>query len=294
MKLLTRTFSVVCFLFLFLSGCAKPTIQTIAPSEAEKTFIRICKDDYQQDVLTKQTGETLWIYVPVKFPLVDYKSTDPMFTSFMSQLKKFSVQFIDGKFEAGTINVDYDISPSKTYSKDRGFTSIYTEEFKKAQRDLYTAIYRSFADSASTPDRKAPQFFVIVLADIVKGLEFESIVYWQDLNRAFSNPPDLTQEEYAKRYVSDLRGNTNIVGDTTGTHLQYRDITFGEFLTKQIINRINFKFQQSDFTPTDNITDEIITIIRETTQAYQFSGFQTIKLHNLVDDSSYVLEADKL
>jgi hypothetical protein len=291
---LTRTISVVCFLFLFLNGCAKPTIQTIPPSEAEKNFIRICKDDYQLDVLTRQTGETLWIYVPVKFSIVDYKSTDPMFTSFMNKLKKFSVQFIDGKFEADAINIDYDISPSKTYSKDRGFTSIYTEEFKKAQRDLYTAIYRGFADSASTADRKAPQFFVIVLADIVKGMEFESIVYWQDLNRAFSNPPDLTQEEYAKRYVSDLRGNSNIIGDTAGTHLQYRDISLGEFLTKQIINRINFKFQQSDFTPTDNVTDEILAIIRETTQAYQFTGFQTIKLHNLVDDSSYVLEANKL
>ena len=43
-----------------------------------------------------------------------------------------------------------------------------------------------------------------------------------------------------------------------------------------------------------NTKDEIIQIIQETLKAYQFADYQSIKLKDLKDDSSFVLEKGKL
>ena len=53
----------------------------------------------------------------------------------------------------------------------------------------------------------------------------------------------------AKRVLQESKGSTDYIGDEIGQHLEYNDIQMPDFLTKQMINRIRFKFTQSDFPP---------------------------------------------
>ena len=293
-KFLSLSFLII-FSILFLSGCAEKKPQFITPSEAAKKVVQICKEDYSLDIITHQMGNTLWIYLPFKHHLIDYKAATDPFAKMKKSGNKPDLEYIDGNFSANSFNFEYSIDNKNDFQKkDRGYTSLYTEEFQEAQRAVYTALARAFGDSAESGGEKLPEFIVTVITDLEKGLELESILYYEDLKRVSSNPPDLTQEEFLKRYVNELRGDVDGINDLTGKHIKYPDIQLPDFLTKQMINRINFKFQNSDFPPTENSKDEIIQIIQETLKAYQFTDYQSIKLKDLKDDSNFVLEKDKL
>ena len=55
-----------------------------------------------------------------------------------------------------------------------------------------------------------------------------------------------------------------------------------EFLTKQIINRVHFKFQRSDFPPSGSFDDTIVDIVADTTlRYYHFENFTNLRLNNL-------------
>ncbi len=281
---------------VLLNGCAEKKPEFITPSEATNKLIQICKEDYDINIVTHQMGKTLWIYLPFKNHLVDYKASSPNpFTAKKTDENKPLLEYVEGKFENNNFNIEYSIDNKNNYPvKDRGYSSSYTEEFQTAQRAVYTALVRAYGDSADTSTEKLPQFIVTTITDLEKGLELESILYYEDLKRVSSNPPDLTQEEFLKRYVSDLRGNENGIGDETGEHINYRDIQLPDFLAKQIENRITFKFQNSDFPPSENTKDEIIQIVQDTLKAYQFTDYQAIQLKDLKDNSSFVLDKTKL
>lgn len=277
-----------------LNGCARQQPKFLTPTEAAEKFSRICKDEYELNVITRQLGNTLWIYLPFKGHLVDYKATP----GFLAQMKKTGpkprLDYIDGKFKDKNFSFEYSVNNKNYPEKDRGYSSSYTEEFQTAQRAIYTAMARAFGDAKDTADEHMPEFIVTMITDLEKGLELESIMYYDDLKRVSSNPPDLTQEEFLKRYVNDLRGDVDGIQDETGAHIKYREIELSDFLTRQIVNRVNFKFQSSDFPPSQNTKDEIIQIIQETLKAYRFTDYQAIKLKDLADDSSFVLEKDRL
>ncbi len=285
--------SLICIAVLS-NGCAKPKLKFLTPTEATEKFNRICKDDYKLDIITHQLGNTLWIYLPFNGHLVDYKASPNYFTRSKKVEPKPRLDYIDGKFEDGHFNFEYSVNNKNYPDKDRGYSSSYTEEFQTAQRSIYTALARAFGDAEATANERIPEFIVTIITDLEKGLELESILYYEDLKRVSSNPPDLNQEEFLKRYVNDLRGDIDGINDKTGEHINYREIKLPDFLAKQIINRINFKFQSSDFPPSENTKDEMIQIIQETLKAYQFTDYQAIKIKDLTDDSSFVLEKDRL
>lgn len=294
------TFITFSILFLtiftfFLTGCAEKKPQFLSPSEAEKKLIQICQEEYGINVIVRRLGNTLWIYLPFEHHIVDYKASNNPLTKMNLSSKKPVLEYIDGKFSENNFDFEYSVNNYKNYpDKDRGYTSHYTEEFQTAQRAVYTALVRAYGDAESNDTDDMPEFIVSIITDLEKGLELESILYYDDLKRASSNPPDLTQEEFLKRYVNELRGDETGINDKTGDHIKYREIELPDFLTKQIINRITFKFQSSDFPPSENTKDEIIQIIQETLNAYQFKDYQSIQLKDLKDDSNVVIEKDKL
>lgn len=292
----TAILHTVCLLSLIFSytGCSQPKPKFLTPTEAAEKFNHICKDEYALNIVTRQLGNTLWIYLPFKGHLVDYKASSNPFAKSQKPENKPRLDYIDGKFENKNFNFEYSVNNKNYPEKDRGYSSSYTEEFQTAQRAIYTALARAFGDAKQTVEEHMPEFIVTIITDLEKGLELESILYYDDLKRVSSNPPDLTQEEFLKRYVNDLRGDVDGVNDETGKHIKYREIKFSDFLTRQIVNRINFKFQSSDFPPSQNTKDEMIQIIQETLKAYQFTDYQSIKLKDLSDDSSFVLEKDRL
>ena len=138
-----------------------------------------------------------------------------------------------------------------------------------------------------------PDFFVIIEADITNGLEARVLINLEDLKRAYVDQS--FHGEYAKRVISDQpTGNKNIIGDKEGNYIDYKDITWPEFLAKQMIFRINFKYQRSSFPPSDDTLMELLTIAADTVAAYDFTDFTSIKLEDLNARTTQSISQDDL
>ncbi|VAX38092.1 hypothetical protein MNBD_UNCLBAC01-1354 [hydrothermal vent metagenome] len=317
------------FLTLFITGCGNPPKPAKTLTEAHQKLIKICKEEFQIDVVLNPFDHTLWIYVPTKESFFDIKASQegPKTKKVDEFTEKYAVNFIDGQFTENTFNIQYDISISKNYGKNYGYSTGFTQQYQKNQRNLLSAIFRAYADIEKSPtenkyykkiqgdlefedplknaSRKkfvhayigeevdAPDFLIIVLADITKGIETKMIIAFEDLKRAMSDHS--FQGEYAKRAIMDYpNGDTKIIGDTTGEHLEAYDMTWGEFLTRQIIYRTNYKYTRSAFPPRDNAAEQLLEIAYNTVNAYDFKYFLGITLQNLRDETEQFVLSEHL
>jgi hypothetical protein len=282
---------------LLLTGCTgqieKPPVLTV--TAAQKKFEEKCLKDFNLHVRSRQVGQTFWVYLPIKDPIFDYevqKEKPP--AEAKETPNKFVVNFADGKFQNNVFSFEYDImDKKKSKDEDYGFNSSYTDTYVKNQNNLFTAIYEVFLNTKASDKEVTPLFFVVVITDIKKGIETRSTFYLKDFMRYMSG--DIPNDEYMKRFLGDRKGSPAMIGDETGTHLKYTNMTMGEFLSKQIVNRIHFKFQYSDFPPKDNKFDDIVIgIVADTVKYYQFDDFTNVRLNNLRLNQKYLFDKAQL
>jgi len=142
-------------------------------------------------------------------------------------------------------------------------------------------------------EKDVPEFIVMTIADIVTGIESQTLFYASDLRRALVDQS--FREEYVKRTISDYpQGNENIIDDATGEHLDYHAITWREFITKQIVHRIKFKYERSGFPPTEDTKTEMLTQIGITINTYDFSDFEMIDISDLNEKLNYSVGLEEL
>lgn len=290
--------SFFCLLVLACSNSVKPPISS--RPEAEKRFIQICQDDLHYNVVTRSLKNTFWVYLPIDHNMFDFKAK-PKIPGFSTETPKpFALQYIDGEFTEKTFSIEYDIIPNMKSGKDHGYTTKYADDYTKKQNNILTAIFRTFSeleekaiDVQSDNDILGPpDFFVIVIADVQRGIEIKNIFHTTDFKRYMTQ--SLPYEEYLKRYITQMNGDLSIIGDYQGRHLDYEEIQWPEFLTEQILARIRFKYQRSDFPPSDNHVQEILRIIAQTKQAYDFTDFDSIKFYDLRNGEKYLFGKSQL
>lgn len=260
-------------------SCSKMP-EGIPLTEAQKKFTKIIADELKMPVIVRQVGSTFWAYVPLEESFIVYKAAPGSGTSSVQSPTpveaKPSLKFVETLYIDRQFQISYDISSTKNYGKDPGMTSAYTESFTKIQQNIMSAIQRAF-EGSQTP----PTFIVLIMADIKRGVELESVFYLDDLLKAMSIAQILPHEEFTKRYLNDFRGREDIIGDKEGKHLNYRDIPMTEFLARQIDNRVRFKYQQSAFGPSADAKSEILKAAQETLDAYGFKDYNSIELKDL-------------
>ena len=140
---------------------------------------------------------------------------------------------------------------------------------------------------------KVPDFFVVIIADTVTGLERKITFYFPDLKRSMTD--QFFYEEYSKRILADNpTGNKKIIGDREGNHLKIEEVTWPDFLTRQIINRIRFRYLLSDTPPSENPEDEMLPIIDTTVEAYHFEDFQSAELYDMHADKKYLFDKSQI
>ena len=277
---------------LVFSGCSQKLEQKFTVTEAQKIFQNKCLKDFNMHIRTRQVGSTFWIYLPVKDPIFDYEVQKPKTTD-QPSANKFVVNFTDGKFKNGLFLFEYDIvDKKKSKDEDYGFNSSYTDSYIKNQNNLFTAIYEVFLNTKAKGSEVLPQFFVLVITDIKKGIETRATFYLDDFVRYMSGA--IPYDEYVKRFLSDRKGSSSMIGDETGSHIKYTNITLSEFLTKQIVNRIHFKFQYSDFPPGENYDNAIIGIVADTLRYYKFKDFTNVRLSNIRLGKKYLFDKSQL
>ena len=86
-------------LILFMQSCSKAPAPIKNFPEANQKFLQLCKDEYHLDVVTKKINKTLWIYVPMKEPIIDYKGTKDGAKRSNKGTEKLSLQYVDGHYE---------------------------------------------------------------------------------------------------------------------------------------------------------------------------------------------------
>ncbi len=276
-------------------GCAPKKEPRITVSAAQKKLEEKCREDYNLNIITRIVDNTFWVYLSTTEPIVDFEaqkeSTEKKTDA--KQAPPLVLQDIDIKFANNSFNVAYDvIDRKKADDENFGYTSTYTDSYVKDQNNLFTAFSESFFDAEADKEFELPEFVVIVITDIKKGIETKGTFYLQDFKRLMVG--DLPYEEYVKRYIVDTKGGQSFIGDETGEHLDWKAVTMTDFLCKQMINRVRFKFQHSDFKPTANYDNDVMGIVADTLRYYTFKDFKEVRLFNLRKNQKYIYDPDQL
>ena len=345
-------------IIISIIGCIKlPDNRALTLDKAHKKFIRICEEDFNLKPIVTPIGNTLWIYLPMDGRILDLKASKKIpIDNPKEAVSKPAIKFLDSTFdpESKAFNIDYDISISKSYIRDFGYSTAYSEKYQNIQRNLMVALNNSYYEVGKSEDdedvkdsseedsltseetieeepneffdmkktagglsmkittindpyadedfsnrktitgEKPPEFIVIVIADITNGIGIEGIVYFEDLARIMSVHPSLSHDEYIKRYVTDIRGNESLIDDIKGKSLKIRRIELPEFLAKQLINRVKFKYTHSSFAPGENANNEILKEVAHMVAAYNFRDFSAINLNNLDSGNKKEVPSEEL
>ena len=255
-------------------------------SEAHLKFQKILKDENNIDASLISYPQTLWIYVPIESSLFAFSPTDKGASKSRESKESISVQYLEVKYADGDFRVDYDFAKSKSYESDHGYQTKYSDEFSTKQRAVFTAINRTY-----TNVEHPPEFIVLTVADIESGIEMEILVNFGDLKLA-SMDMAFQQEFVSHRTLADQpKGDKKIIGDREGKHLKTYDITWQDFIARQIEHRIKFKYTRSAFPPSDNAVFEILTAVKDATIAYDFEDADDFKGVSITDLNTKSVEA---
>ena len=246
-----------------------------ALTDLQKKFELKCRKDYNLNVITRLVGRTFWIYAPTDKPLFDFAADSPAPPDPLKKPAKFDLLYINGNFRENSFYFDYDVIPKiKSDAASEGVKNEGTDYFNKLYNNLFTAVTETLLDP------KTPVSFVVMsITDIKKGIEARYTFYLEDYRMA--SVEGIPYDEFSKRVLQESKGSTDYIGDEIGQHLEYNDIIMAQFLVKQMVNRIRFKFGQSDFPPQENYEEAIIGVIADTTRYYHFKGFKEVHTNDI-------------
>lgn len=286
-----RNVTIALFLWTALgAGCApsRPAPEALPLTEAHQRLITLCRDEFKAAVKIFPLSHTVYVYLPLENSFLDIKATEKKPVTADTPSVRQAIRYLDVSSRENAFHVVYDIGVMKSYPQDLGYASAFSEEYLEQQRNVLTAIHRVYADAADPPD-----FFVVVITDTVKGLESRTIINSGDLRRAFTD--QFFQEEYVKRVmVENPVGNKEIIGDKEGKYLTLKELTWPDFLARQIAYRIRFLYERSSFPPSEDTLKELTLIIKETIDAYQYAQFEAAHLHNLENDKVLIIPRGEL
>lgn len=280
-----------CILGVFIAGCDKflPQESSRSLSTAHLKFHTICKEEYNIPTTIIPLENTVWIYAPIHESIISMKAQSQKGQSVvLTGKEKFAVNFIESSFAKNDFHVRYDIDLVRTYPKDLGYGSKYSQAYSKTYRQLLEGITRAYFDNTKPPI----EFFVIVIADTINGIKNTSIMYLEDYKRL--NNQSLPYEEYIKRVYTETNGDERIINNANGEGLDYLNVDWPDFLSKQIQNRINFKYQQSSLEPSLNVKQEVLNAVAQTLKAYSFNGYNNVYLHDLAQKTQEVFTSSAI
>lgn len=265
------------FLIFFLSACNSSVAPSFLKEDITRAIKDICKKEYQLDIVTTLTGHTLWVYLPLENIISRPEKPEKYF-------ERFKLESLESLLQDKTLKINYDIRPTPEKEKQQEVSidkSVNEKIFNILQ------VIRRVLFSMGNANQDTPQFFCIVTADIRNGFEIKQSFYFADLKKLSYS--FISQTEYQHRIIQETAIAVEIIGDREGRHLEYRDITFEDFIADQIQTRIKLKFQKPEVEANADIDKEIFKIITYTLGAYRFNNFDLLELTNAATGKSIIL-----
>jgi hypothetical protein len=288
-RLLLRA-SLCLYAFLSFIGCYKPPAPITNLQDAQLKLEQLLIDDFSIHPVITPITNTLVIYIPVDFDLLKTQAARTQKETISGSSQKRQINFLDAAFNELRITINYDIAVVNSYPKPLGYTSAYTDDFSRIHNGILSAISRSYSDFEV--DQNPPDFVKMLIVDTKNGIGIKNVFHLKDLLNVMTGA--LPQEEYIKRYITEMFGDVNLISNKTGRGLHLQNITWPEFIAKQITYRINFKYTRSSFPPAGSDADEIMAIINDTIIAYDFDDFETIELKDLASGETFLFNKEQL
>jgi hypothetical protein len=260
-----------------MGGCDALKDKKYTPSEAEKKLVGFCLKEGNLNIVTKQLGHTLWIYAPLQDAIFDVKPV-PEKKDAERKIMPFSLLSLQSEFSEKFFKFNFDIVPDVLSGEPTTYGSAYNEAYTKKRQLIYQGLQESLFNATGTDKEPVPQFIVILVADVNKGVATKSIIYLRDLRQYMTEavPPD----EYYMRELNEIIGKEDLIHDTKGRYVPYAEITWPYFLTEQIKNRIKFKFTASDFPPETDPLTEMATLAANTLRLYPFGDYTGVVFYD--------------
>ncbi|MDD5128929.1 MAG: hypothetical protein PHO40_04685 [Candidatus Omnitrophica bacterium] len=265
-------------LILILSACTSSTAPSFMKEDIPRAVKDICKKEYQLNIITKLTGRTLWVYMPLENIVV--KSPYPE-----KYTERFLVEDKRNQFNEKVLKINYMIKPVPETEKQQEMSldkSVNTKIFNVLQ-----VIRRVLFSMDNRQGKDNPIFFCIVTADIANGFELKQIFHCLDLKKISYG--FISQTEYQHRIVQETEVSSQIIGDKEGQHLIYHDVTLEDFLADQIQNRIRIKFQKPEVEKNVDIDREVMKVVSLTLNTYAFKDFTLVEMSNLDSGAKTIL-----
>ncbi len=271
-------------------GCYKSPEPVTELTQAHQKLKQLLSEEYNINAVVEYFPNTLYVYVPTDFDIWKMRSSKPdPFINPKSGPTRI-INFVETTLKDSQINIQYDIATVNMYPKQLGYKTLFSEEFYKIHSNLLSALSRAYSDL--DVDQKPIDFVVVMIVDITNGVGLKGLYNLKDIQMVMAN--SLSQDEYVRRSMSDMIGDENFIENWKGKNLNLYDITWPEFISKQIAYRINFKYGRSDFPPTDSDVNEIMAIINDTVNAYNFDDFETIELNDLASGETFLFNKEQL
>lgn len=284
---------VILLLCLFIAGCFPKTPEVRTLSEGEQKLERLLHDDMKLDVTIRPQGDTLYLYAPMETNLHAIKSSPyppPMTHNYRNVLE---VNHVETRYENRTFYVDYDIAVNRAYPiEDPGVLTATSREFQQLSQKILKAVLSAFGDLDGKDGKDTgPEFIVVVIVNIKSGIHTKLTFHFEDYRKIQANA--LAFEESRIRILQQMLGDKNLIDDRTGKNLDYKEITWGDFLARQIKNRINFMIPKTKDINAD-INETVNTLTYQTLSAYDFDGYDNVVFRDLRDETIETLQKEEL
>lgn len=262
-----------------LCACAIETSPTYNIENVAQGLQKIINNEYKMDCKVVLTGQTLWIYLPIKERIIveaDAKEEKPR-----EYTKSYDINSVNGDYGYGILKFSFDIQKARNAAKETQSTKYNPKLFEKMNQVLRSIrrIFFSFKRHANEP-----KFFVLVIADIENGIELTDVTYIDDLKKASYEM--ISWVEYRYRTVEDIQLAPQAIADIEGEHLKLYDVDMARFLIAQIKQRIRYKFAGAESKQDMDINKEVLKVIKYVLSVYQFKDYTLVDTTNLATGDS--------
>jgi hypothetical protein len=277
---------------IMTQGCGSLKDKAYTPTEAEKKLVEFCLKEGNLNVTVKRLGTTLWIYVPVEEPIFDVKAS-PDQGETKRTIQPFALLSLEADFHEKYFRFNYDVVPDVLSGEPTSYGSSYNEAYTKKRQLMYQALQESFFNAKDDPKDPAPQFVIIMIADITKGIATKSMLYLRDLRQYVTEA--LPPTEYYMREANEIIGRQSLIEDKTGKNAPYAEVTWPYFLTEQMKTRIKYKFSGNETLADDIVpASEIAKAAANTLRFYPFNDYTGVLLFDVRSKKELDLNKDGL
>ncbi|MFH0762618.1 MAG: hypothetical protein V1925_01880 [Candidatus Omnitrophota bacterium] len=263
-------------------GCSSSIEPSFQREDIAQAICDISKEEYGIDARAKLFGHTLWVYLPVE-NILEKKDKPEKF------IEKFEIKDSDSGLKDSSLTVKYAIKaiPEKENSQEYGYNKEVMEKINNIWK-----VTRRVLFSMERSDGSEPEFCVIVTADIKNGIVSKQTIYCKDLKKVSYGY--ISWDEYQRRSITESYLSPEAFDDKEGLFLAYKDITMEEFIPLQIAYRVKLKFQRPDTETNADIDQEVRKIAEHTLKIYNFTGFSTLELENLLSAEKIRLKREQI